>query len=392
MKKLPLLLLGAAVAAPAAAQQRAASVTVRAENPLSVERPHETLAFAWADLAGRIPGLAADRVRAVDPATGAEILTQTLDVDGDNRPDSLLVLAAFWPKEAKLLRIEAAAPTQPAKPRVHAKYVPDRDDVAWESERIAFRTYGQGLWKLEPETRSSGVDVWVKSTRNLVLDKWYAAGHDSYHVDKGEGADFYQVGLSMGMGGTAIYRDGQLFRALNFRRQRVVADGPIRAILEMEYEPWDAGGVQVSETKRIQIDAGENLFRSTSVFRYDGGQELTYATGTVMRPQLVGTLAQDSAWAWMGTWGPIERAAHGHGQLGSVVMVPRSAAREMKQAANHYLVTAPVRSGVPVVHYAGAGWTDSGDYPHPETWWAYVADFADRMEHPVRLTVQPAAR
>ena len=48
------------------------------------------------------------------------------------------------------------------------------NDVAWESDRIAHRTYSQGLIKGEG-TVSSGIDVGVKRTRSLVIDGWYRA-------------------------------------------------------------------------------------------------------------------------------------------------------------------------------------------------------------------------
>ncbi|HEU0054188.1 MAG TPA: DUF4861 family protein, partial [Longimicrobium sp.] len=193
MRRLLPALLAAALPSIAAAQS---SVAVRAENPLPVERPDEVISLPWNDLRRALPALAAERVRVVDAATGTEAATQPFDGDGDGAVDELLVLLSFWPGEAKSLRVEAAPPSSPAKPRVFARHDDHRDDVAWESDRIAFRMYGQGLWnahEYEPLV-SSGVDVWVKSVRDLIVEKWYGKGHDAYHVDTGEGADFYTVG------------------------------------------------------------------------------------------------------------------------------------------------------------------------------------------------------
>src|SRR5437868_2916080 len=68
--------------------------------------------------------------------------------------------------------------TQPA--RAFARFVPDAfDDVAWENDRIAFRVYGPAL-ETQQKT-GSGIDVWVKSTRKLVIDRWYKA--DDYRRD-----------------------------------------------------------------------------------------------------------------------------------------------------------------------------------------------------------------
>ena len=75
--------------------------------------------------------------------------------------------------------------TQPA--RAFARFVPKADDdVAWENDRIAFRVYGPSLAK--KQKTGSGIDVWVKSTRSLVIDRWYKA--DDYRRDHGEGLDF----------------------------------------------------------------------------------------------------------------------------------------------------------------------------------------------------------
>jgi unsaturated rhamnogalacturonyl hydrolase len=54
------------------------------------------------------------------------------------------------------------------------------DDFAWESDRIAHRTYGPAIMHVPNEHLiSSGVDVWVKKVRTPVVDTWYKRGE--YH-------------------------------------------------------------------------------------------------------------------------------------------------------------------------------------------------------------------
>jgi pectinesterase len=382
---LSLVLIGA----PAAAQS---GVTIRAENPLAVQRADEVVALPWGQLRQALPSLAPDRVRVVDAATGAEQPAQAIDNDGDGTTDELLVLASFWPGERKDLVVQAQAPAAAPAARVHAYHDAHRDDVAWESDRIAFRIYGQGLWQapeFEPLV-SSGVDIWPKRVRDLIVDRWYAKGHDQYHRDTGEGADFYTVGTTLGAGGVGVLQGGNVVSAKNFRSHRILADGPIRAVFELTYDPWDAGGVQVQEVRRVTIDAGQNLYRMETTFRTPDGRDLPFVTGTVKREGLVGSNRRGAAWGWLATWGPVERKNGGHGSLGTAVLLPSGRFTDVAETENHYLAVTTARSGVPAVQYNGAGWTASGDFGGVEDWWRYLDAFAQRLAAPIRVTIGAA--
>jgi pectinesterase len=376
---LPLLL-------PLAVRAQEPRIHLRAENPLPVDRADETLALPWSAVQRALPNVRPNGVRVMDAGSGAELPVQPLDADGDGAVDSLLFQASFRPSETRRFAVEPRAPAQ-APSRAHVRHDSARDDVAWETDRVAFRTYGQGLWRLE-NTHSSGVDVWVKRTRALVVDRWYAPDHASYHADTGEGADFYSVGPTLGAGGTGVWADGRLHRSENFRRHRVLADGPIRIVFLLEYDPFDAAGTRVTETRRVSMDAGSSLFRIESVFRFDGGVALSFATGTVKRPDLVGTMRRDSAWSGFGTWGPLDPRTGGHGELGTAVLLPAALQPSLRETADHFLALAPLRAGEPVVYYAGAGWTASGDFPTPQSWWAYLGAAAQRLSVPIRLTIE----
>ncbi|HEX2209748.1 MAG TPA: DUF4861 domain-containing protein [Longimicrobium sp.] len=378
-------LLAAALAAPAAAQQ---SATLHAENPLAIERRDEVLAVSWAEVRAALPSAAPGRVRVVD-AAGTRLPVQAIDNDADGTTDELLVLASFWPNERKELTVQAQAPDS-VTPRVHACHDDYRDDVAWESDRIAFRVYGQGLWQaseFEPLV-SSGVDVWPKRVRELIVDRWYARGHDEYHRDTGEGADFYTVGPTLGAAGVGVLgADGKVVSARNFRAHRIIADGPIRAAFELTYDPWDANGVQVNEVRRITIDAGQNLYRMETTFRTPDGRDFAFVTGTVKREGLVGSNRRSGQYGWLATWGPVERKNGGHGHLGTAILMPAAAFRDVSEIENHFLVSSTARSGVPAVQYAGAGWTASGDFRNVEDWWRYLDSFAERLASPIRVSL-----
>ena len=116
--------------------------------------------------------------------------------------------------------------------KTFARYVPERmDDFAWESDRIAHRTYGQALIKGEG-TISSGPDVWIKKKRSLIVDEMYATKH--YHEDNGEFMDDYRVGKSRGCGGIGIWDGQKLYVSSNYRNWRLITTGPIRSEFEAD--------------------------------------------------------------------------------------------------------------------------------------------------------------
>ena len=355
-----------------------AQVTVRVENPLAIARTEETVAIAWSSL-----GISGNRARVRD-AAGKELVTQALDANADGQTDSLLFQVTLLPNDVRSFTIDNSAPAA-AKARVHAKFAANREDLAWENDRVAFRTYGKKLWELE-NLHSNGIDVWMKRTRELITDAWYDKGHDSYHIDIGEGADFYSVGTTLGAGGVGIWND-KIFRGDNFQQHRIIADGPIRAIFELDYLPIDVNGTKYTEKKRISIDAGTNFFRQESTFSTTATGEFNAVVGLVKRADAVGTMSKARGWGWITNWAPIQASTKGHGDLGLAALLDKSQLVDLREIDDHYIAIGRTTAGKPLVSYVGAGWTSSRDFSSAEDWWKHVDAFAQRLAAPVKVTV-----
>ena len=375
------LLIALALALPVSGQ----TASVRVENPTEAARPDEVVSVRWDALQRRVPGLAPDRVRALD-ADGAEVPTQVFDADADGTPDDLLLLVSLWPGQERVYTVEAA-PAASVEARADARHDDRRDDIAWENDRVAFRTYGEGLSALE-DLVSSGIDVWTKRTSDLVLDRWYAS--DDYHADRGEGADFYSVGRSLGAGGTAVWDGDRLWPAPNFASYRIVADGPLRAVIETTHGPFDIEGAEATETRRVTIDAGRPSFRLESTFTAPDLEALRTATGVVHRPGLVASTAETNGWTWLSTWGPVNPSSGGHGDLGAAVLFRSDRLVGIEHAADHHLLIVDPPKASPVVTHVVTAWTASGEVDGPEAWWTLLGAEADRLSHPVRVSIEPA--
>lgn len=377
-----------ALLAPTLAGAQRLSVVAR--NPLDVARPEETLAVAWRDVTARLPGARADRVRVLD-ARGREIASQAYDADADGRPDSLLFQAPFAARESRRFTVQAVT-AAPVEKRVHVRHDWPRDDVAWENDRVAFRAYGPALtWANPNPLTSSGLDAWSKRTRALILEKWYAPSYGDYHKDLGDGADFFDVGPTLGAGGTAVWRGDSLHRSGSWASWRPIANGPIRAAFELRYAPWDAAGLRVSEVKRVVIDAGQHLYRQESTFHAHDSttRQVPYAIGLVRRPGMARTTDAAQPWAWLSGYGPLTRK-NSHGDMGLAVLLPRDRAGEWRETGDHYFVTSVAPVGTPVVHWLGTGWSAEGSFHDAAAWHAHLRAVARRLASPVSVTLEPA--
>jgi hypothetical protein len=372
-------------------------------NPAGFHRDDETIELDASGMPAGCP--APNRLAVLDGGSSRVIDSQANAADGEGAPDRLLFQASFAPGETRRFLVvdrSALAALPPAIVKTMARQVPARsNDVAWESDRIAHRMYQLQLIRDEG-TVSSGVDVWCKRTRDLVVDTFYRVG--DYHNDHGLGLDDYHVSRSRGCGGIGVWDGRSLHVSSNYRAMRVITTGPVRSEFELTYDAWDAGGRRVSEVKRIRIDAGSNLSRAESVFTADGPEPLLVGVGIALRPD-GGTIRMDRAGGWMSYWQPADRD---RGEIGCAAVFPEEEIREfttedatvsklsLKQLTTpdseglppvaNLLAIIPVRPGAPLVYWLGAGWSKSGDFPDADSWEAYVRKFSERLRSPLRVT------
>jgi len=388
-----LLLLS--VLASAAGLHAADKFTVTVTNDLNIARPAEVIVVPWKEIAGRLPPHTLPSHLAVKDASGTLIPDQLINFRPEERRDyyqSIIFQHDFAAGEHTatftIERTEDPIPPFPA--RVFARYVPERfDDFAWENDRIAHRIYGPGLETPaagKDEAVNSGVDVWAKRVRYPIVDRWYLMGH--YHEDTGEGLDMYDVGtkegITRGDGGTGIWDGKVLHVSHNWAGWKVLANGPIRAVFELTYAPWDAGnGVMVTETKHFTVDAGRNLDDVTSTFTFQGPDHLTVGFGLGKHSRAVTELTKtsDEEVSWMTVWEKYPRAS-----IGCAVWVdPNYFAGFAEDSLNH-LILAQVKSGQPLHYYLGACWDKSGDFASKKDWNDYLDAWTQREKSPVKVS------
>lgn len=185
---------------------------------------------------------------------------------------------------------------------------PERvDDVAWESDLIAFRAYGPALQK--SGERAFGYDVWVKNNTSLpVVEERYnkelnpetkakiaelrktnpaeadaLAASVSYHNDHGNGFDAYKVGPTLGGGATAVLEGGKIVYPYCWAECQVVDNGPLRWTAQLTYNPTKLkGGKEVVESRTISINKGSFLNKTSVCYK---GADVDVMAGIVLHEE-----------------------------------------------------------------------------------------------------------
>ena len=378
-----ILIVALMSALPSLCLAAASQVTVKAVNKLQVARKNQTIELSAQDLA---PLGEKDLARIhVKDAGGKELLCQAVDTDGDYTPDLVIFQSDFAPGESKTFTASTgnkwAYTSEQFK--AYGRFARERfDDFAWENDRIAHRMYGKALetWLREPLT-SSTVDIWSKRVGRMVVNDWYMV--DNYHADTGEGADFYSAGSSRGCGGNGVWAADRLWVSKNFVNSRVLANGPIRVMFELTYEPFDVNGSGVAETKRISLDAGQNLDHFQSFYMPQGGS-VALAAGIGLKKVNGERKELNAERGWLVKWEPMEKKMGDQGL--AVIVDPKMFDKQGEDRLN-LLMLAKVDARNTASYWAGFCWDRGGQFADFDAWKAYVDLFAQGLQSPIEIAV-----
>ena len=342
-------------------------------NPTGLVRNKEVVEVPCSNFNSEIKSAANDPFKITNALTGEEIPYQ-LEYRGNKKPLNVLLEISLSPGSEIFSRVSDEKPSDFA-PKTYARFVPERyDDFAWENDRIAFRVYGKALEKV-PNEMAYGLDVWAKKTSKLVINEWYKKA--DYHVDHGEGMDFYDVGYSLGDGSSAPYIKDSIYYSKNYRRYKVLDNGPLRSTFQLVYDNWNVDGKAVRKRETISLDAGSQLNKIETVYSFKD-ESLPVAIGIVDRKGK-GTVLLDERNGIMGYWEPV----HGKsGTLGTGSIIPASLSN-MKTGDKHLLSLINATSNVPFVYYSGAAWDKAGRITNSKEWFTYLHDFNQRLKYPV---------
>lgn len=291
-----------------------------------------------------------------------ELPSEVDDLDGDGKGDELAFQIKLGPRQTRIVAISYGPEDQIWRLRndyaqkTNAIFSRKIEGLGWESERIAFRLY------FDPR---NAIDIYAKRRPTLQLGM-YAAPDYVYHDESPEGRDIFKVGNAIGLGAVAAMVDGKLVKVSNVkdREWKILAHGPVRSIMEIDYNGWDVDSKAVKLRSRITIWAGERGFWNE--IETDSGDAFKYVTGMPAYEGIAATSSSsDSAVATLASWGEqviapgatATQLMRGE-NLGLAVLTATPRAKFANDSENH-LIEFPLQNGT-ASWYAMAAWDQEG--------------------------------
>lgn len=338
-------------AVTSAAHTRSFSITV--QNPSGHERRSQPVVLSLS----RYVDFGV--TKAVVKADGKEIPSQLDDMDGDLQADELAFVADMPANADKRFTIILSDETRQNSYEKQTDAYIKLNDVKEKHPRVLSVTYpgdadildmynsiyGHGAvfencfmaYRVYMDHRQS-IDLYGKTLPRLEMDVTGFYTTDG-QLAQGYGCDILWAGQSVGAGSFRGYRDGQpcYIDTVAWRRQTVVAWGPVRSIVEVTDKNWMYKGRPVDMTQRYILYAGR---RDLSVdIRIEGATpDETFCTGIQkLEEQPVGFIREDGL---CGSWGfnvPEKSAPEHREGVGLGLYVHPDNRKEMKEDSYNYL-------------------------------------------------------
>ncbi|WP_264551103.1 DUF4861 domain-containing protein [Flavobacterium sp. N2038] len=376
MKLMKLHFLLAFVLPLATLAQTKATITI--QNNSVVSRKESVVAIKWKTVLSSFPQIDTANFVVINSITKKQIPFQ-LEHRGQAAIQNLLVQIDIKAKSSLHLFIQKGKP-ELFTAKTYCRYVPERkDDFAWENDKIAFRTYGKALEKTEGD--AYGYDVWVKRTSKLVLNDRYK--RDDYHIDHGDGLDYYHVGFTLGAGNMAPFVKDTIRYSGNYHHWKILDNGPLRSTFQLSYDAWNAGGIKVKAVKIISLDAGSQLNRIENIYTFDDNNSMPVVVG-IIRREKQGIIDLNEQQGIMSYWEPASEK-DGTTAVGSILSTP---ANKMWVDKEQLLAKTSVKNNEPIVYYSGAAWDKAGQITNSKQWQDYLDHFNQELQNLLIINVK----
>ena len=353
-----------------------------------------------------------------------EVPCQLDDLDGDKRFDELCFLTNLKPREKKTFSVTLNTMSAPLfyEPQVYAEMLLKNKDIKEENKQnlyISSLTVEKGTnpyWQLHHHgpafenklvayriyfDHRQTVDIYGKYHQGLELrdTQFYP---DSLQKASGYGDDVLWVGSTLGLGTLRGWngKEPVMLEDVEHRTLRILAQGPLRTIVEVIDEGWNAKSsklktqsiMPITMTTRYTLYAGRrDCMVDVSFDRPAVGYQ--FCTGVINVKNSVEYSDHEGLRGCWGTDWPVsakDSAGHKRETVGLGICIPRRyVADELPKDKRNY----PFVVGTPddELHYAISFTSDNEDfgYHSADDWFAWLQAWKRRLNAEVAVQVAP---
>lgn len=350
------------------------SVEIKNNAPIPINK--KVIEIPWQDDLIKITDTA--RLIVIDAESKDQLVFQ-LETKGLGQIQNLLVQLDFKENQTKRIVLKYGK-RDDLNTKTYGRFIPERkDDFAWENNRIAFRMYGKAL-EMTPKENAYGLDVWVKRTERMIINERYK--RNEYHIDHGDGMDYYHVGFTLGAGNMMPYLKDSIWYSKNYTTYKVLDNGPLRTSFQLSYDDWDVDGQMINAEKTISLDADQQLNKISVRYNNIKDSTLPVVAGIVCR-KAPGIKLLDEVNGIMAYWEP----KHGVDGITGVACVFSTPVQQLFESKGQLLGKIAFQKGETLTYYAGAVWDKAGFIIDENSWFQYLKQFNQEMNASLDLKV-----
>lgn len=337
-----------------------------------------------------------------------EIPSQLDDMNGDARADELAFVIDMPGKTSKDLRIvlSDAKSNKQYPARTYAQMMayghnnklayisgfsaPGTENVysfvyhhgpAFESELVGYRIYFNEKQTVDPYSKVHK-RLEIKETRFYPTKEQLVNGY---------GDDALKVYNSGGVGALKGWNGQEtmhIMPVLN-RTERVIASGPVRAIVEVEVLGWEYQGKELNMTNRYTLYGGHRDIQVDALFDRPLDKE-TFAAGVQILKEGDHMTDHDGL---LGSWGtdwPVnDTVYHKKETTGMGTFIPKAIRIKETEDSSNYLYTIQAPNTYGFRYYTTfTSMKESFGYKGMKEWFSYLKEWKKILEHPCKVTIK----
>ncbi|MGL5273618.1 MAG: DUF4861 family protein, partial [Phocaeicola sp.] len=172
--------------------------------------------------------------------------------------------------------------------------------------------------------------------------------------------------------------------------ERVIASGPVRAIVEAAVTGWEYQGSELNMINRHTLYAGHRDIQMDVLFDEPLNKE-TFATGAqiLKAPSLMTTDNKGLVGSWGSDWPTNDSIKFAKETVGIGTYIPKSIVVKEVKDAESYLYTIQAKGATSFRYYTTfTSKKETFGFETPEEWFAYLHQWKESLEHPCKVEIK----